>query len=164
VTDEAAAPDPYADACRAAAQMVAALPGPLSRLRISHRDVLVEIEWQDGPRTAELTAAAPAAPGGEVIAAGAGSAAVAQPSADARSAYISAATVGTFYRSPGPGEPAFVSEGDRLQPGMQVAILESMKMMVPVEADCTGEVVSILVPNGGAVEYGEPLIQVALAP
>ena len=58
-----------------------------------------------------------------------------QPVADDGLHYVCAAIVGTFYRGPEPGAAPFVSEGDMVRPGQQIAILEAMKMMMPVEAD-----------------------------
>jgi acetyl-CoA carboxylase biotin carboxyl carrier protein len=65
--------------------------------------------------------------------------------------------VGTFYESPAPGSPPFVRIGDSVQPGKVLCIIESMKLMNEIEAEHTGTIVSRLVENGHAVEYGEAL-------
>jgi acetyl-CoA carboxylase biotin carboxyl carrier protein len=67
-----------------------------------------------------------------------------------------------FYRAPQPGAPAFVSEGDLVAPGQQVAIIEAMKLMIPVEADRVGRISAVLVSDGQPVEYGQPLFALEL--
>ncbi len=68
--------------------------------------------------------------------------------------------VGTFYRSPAPDEPPFVSVGDRVSPGQTVCILEAMKLMNELEAEVSGEIVDILVQNGEPVEFNQPLFKI----
>ena len=67
--------------------------------------------------------------------------------------------VGTFYRSPGPDEPSFVEEGTEIEPGQTIAILEAMKLFNELKAEHTGTITRILVTNGEAVEYGQPLFE-----
>ena len=73
---------------------------------------------------------------------------------------LTAPMVGTFYRSPAPGEPAFVEVGSRIQAGQPVCILEAMKLMNELEADISGEVVEILVESGTPVEFGQVLMRI----
>jgi len=73
---------------------------------------------------------------------------------------LTAPMVGTFYRSPAPGEPAFVELGSRIQAGQPVCILETMKLMNELEADISGEVVEILVESGTPVEFGQVLMRI----
>lgn len=68
--------------------------------------------------------------------------------------------VGTFYRAPGPDSPPFVEEGAQVTEDTVLCIIEAMKVMNEIKADCQGELVKILVANGEAVEYGEPLFHV----
>ena len=65
--------------------------------------------------------------------------------------------VGTLYRAPSPGSPAFVKVGDTIQQGQTLCIIEAMKMMNQIEADATGVVEAVLVENGQPVEYGQSL-------
>ena len=65
--------------------------------------------------------------------------------------------VGTFYRAPSPEAPPFVSVGDKVDEHRTVCIIEAMKVMNEITPDMTGEVVSIEVENGEAVEYGQTL-------
>jgi acetyl-CoA carboxylase biotin carboxyl carrier protein len=73
---------------------------------------------------------------------------------------ITAPMVGTFYRSPAPGEPPFVDLGTRIRAGQTVCILEAMKLMNELESDVGGEVVEILVENGTPVEFGQVLMRI----
>jgi acetyl-CoA carboxylase biotin carboxyl carrier protein len=73
---------------------------------------------------------------------------------------ITAPMVGTFYRSPAPGDPPFVDLGTRIRAGQTVCILEAMKLMNELEAEVAGEVVEILVDNGTPVEFGQVLMRI----
>ena len=66
--------------------------------------------------------------------------------------------VGTFYRAGAPGSKPFVEVGDNVNPGDPLCIIEAMKLMNEIEADQAGVVKAILVENGQAVEYGQPLV------
>jgi acetyl-CoA carboxylase biotin carboxyl carrier protein len=68
-----------------------------------------------------------------------------------------------FYRASSPGAPPFVAEGDEISSGQQIAIIEAMKLMLPVEADKGGRIAEVLVGDGDAVEYGQPLFRLAAA-
>ena len=72
---------------------------------------------------------------------------------------ITAPMVGTFYRSPAPGEPSFVEVGDRISAGQPICILEAMKLMNELEAEVSGELVEVLVENGTPVEFGQVLMR-----
>jgi acetyl-CoA carboxylase biotin carboxyl carrier protein len=65
--------------------------------------------------------------------------------------------VGTFYRSPSPDAKSFVEVGDTVAIGDTLCIIEAMKLLNEIESDKAGVVKKILVDNGQAVEYGEPL-------
>ena len=65
--------------------------------------------------------------------------------------------VGTFYRSPSPGAKAFVEVGQQVKAGDTLCIIEAMKLLNEIESDAVGEVKEVLVENGQAVEYGQPL-------
>ena len=73
---------------------------------------------------------------------------------------VTAPMVGTFYRAPAPGEPAFVEVGSLINVGQTVCILEAMKLMNELESEVGGEVVEILVDNGTPVEFGQVLMRV----
>jgi acetyl-CoA carboxylase biotin carboxyl carrier protein len=65
--------------------------------------------------------------------------------------------VGTFYRAASPGAKPFVEIGDSIKQGETICIVEAMKILNEIEADKSGTVTQILVENGQAVEYGQPL-------
>ena len=68
--------------------------------------------------------------------------------------------VGTFYRTPAPGSPAFVEVGKTVKKGDTICIVEAMKMMNHIEAEVGGVIESILVENGQPVEYDQPLFTI----
>jgi acetyl-CoA carboxylase biotin carboxyl carrier protein len=65
--------------------------------------------------------------------------------------------VGTFYRSPSPGSPAFAEIGQAVTKGQTLCIIEAMKLLNEIESDASGVIKAILVENGQPVEYGQPL-------
>jgi acetyl-CoA carboxylase biotin carboxyl carrier protein len=134
----------------------------------------VEFELERAGFKIKLVKGAPPAPAGAV-----GSAAAAPPPPAAvpapapgleaaRAAALEAAgvhvvkspIVGTFYRSSGPGQRAFVEPGDTVKKGQILCIVEAMKLMNEIESDSDGEVLEVLVANGQPVEYGEPLFRI----
>ncbi|MDP3083249.1 MAG: acetyl-CoA carboxylase biotin carboxyl carrier protein, partial [Rubrivivax sp.] len=70
---------------------------------------------------------------------------------------IKSPMVGTFYRSASPGAKSFVDVGDAVKDVEPVCIIEAMKIMNEIEADCSGKILRILCENGQAVEFGQPL-------
>lgn len=68
--------------------------------------------------------------------------------------------VGTFYTAPSEDAAAFVSVGDTVKKGQTLAIVEAMKLMNEIESEFDGTVTEILVQNGQAVEYGQPLFRI----
>ena len=65
--------------------------------------------------------------------------------------------VGTFYRAPTPGAKPFITEGDSVNAGDTLCIIEAMKILNQIESDKSGKVVKILVENGQPVEYDQPM-------
>ena len=65
--------------------------------------------------------------------------------------------VGTFYAAPAEDAAPFVKAGDVVEKGQVLAIIEAMKLMNEIESDYAGTVAEVLVENGQAVEYGQPL-------
>ena len=166
-TADGMVPDAVADLVTLLTDRALALSAQAARapssVRISAGSVHVEICWSASPAPA-------AAAGASQSAAPQSAAPVPHPDLDLEPAATSgpsagtfplcASTVGTFYRSPEPGAAPFVTEGDRIHPGQQVAIIEAMKLMIPVEAERAGEVVEFLVADRAPVEYGQPLMLV----
>ena len=80
--------------------------------------------------------------------------------ADAEAVYVTSPFVGTFYRSPSPDAPHFVEVGSAIREGQALCIVEAMKLMNEIEADCAGTIVDILAENGKPVEFGQKLFKV----
>jgi acetyl-CoA carboxylase biotin carboxyl carrier protein len=68
--------------------------------------------------------------------------------------------VGTFYRSAEPGAKAFVEVGDTVRKGQVLCIIEAMKLMNEIDSEYDGEITSIYIENGQAVQYGERLFAI----
>jgi len=73
--------------------------------------------------------------------------------------YVTSPFVGTFYSSPSPEAPPFVSPGQTVTAGQALCIIEAMKLMNEIEADQAGRVLECLVDNGRTVEYGQKLFR-----
>lgn len=73
---------------------------------------------------------------------------------------IKSPMVGTFYRAPSPENPPFAKVGGKVAADSVVCIIEAMKVMNEIHAEMTGTITEILVENGDAVEYGQPLFKV----
>ena len=68
--------------------------------------------------------------------------------------------VGTFYASPAPGSPAFVSVGQTVAAGDVICIIEAMKMMNQIEADKAGTIGAILIEDGETVEFDQSIVTI----
>jgi len=73
--------------------------------------------------------------------------------------YVTSPMVGTFYTASSPDAPPFVQEGDTVQKGDVICIIEAMKVMNEVKAEKDGTVTQVLVENGHPVEFGTKLFQ-----
>ena len=121
-----------------------------------------------------ITSAAPQAlanmaPAAHAAGGGGAATAIAEPPAaapggdsgnDANLIKIESPMVGTFYASPNPDSPAFVKTGDSIDSESVVCIIEAMKIFNEIKAECSGTIEKILVKNGEAVEFGQPLFLV----
>jgi acetyl-CoA carboxylase biotin carboxyl carrier protein len=106
-------------------------------------------------------AAAPPPPAPQPVAAGA----PAESGEDAavELAVVKSPIVGTFYRAPEPGAPAFVEIGQRVKKDQVLCIIEAMKLMNEITSEYDGEIVSAYVENGKPVQYGERLFAIKTA-
>jgi len=141
----------------------------ISELEITEGEGRVRIVKAPATQTVALPAVVPApivaapmmAPEtGWSAAAGAQSAQSASADASASSTsghVVKSPMVGTFYRSAQPGSEAFASVGSKVKQGDTLCIIEAMKLMNEIEADCDGTVKAVLVENGSPVEFGQPL-------
>ncbi len=103
-------------------------------------------------------AAAPVAPAAAPAAAPVASEAPAKATYDGH--VVKSPMVGTFYRSPSPGSPAFAEVGKHVKVGDVICIIEAMKMMNQIEADKAGVIEAILVGDGEPVEFDQPLVTI----
>ncbi|MBI3866396.1 MAG: acetyl-CoA carboxylase biotin carboxyl carrier protein [Planctomycetia bacterium] len=104
---------------------------------------------------------APPPPAGAPLPQSAAAAAAPAP-VDQDTVPIKSPTVGTFYESPSPGDPPFVTVGSKVAQDSVVCIIEAMKVFNQITADINGTITEILVKNGDAVEFGQPLYRVRL--
>lgn len=123
-------------------------------LRRGPQEVLQTVPMHAPPQVASAPPSAAAAP--------APAAAIAPPGApkDDGLLTIKSPMVGTFYRASSPQDPPFSKEGDRITRDSVVCLVEAMKFFNQIKADCAGTIVKILVNDGDAVEFGQPLFKV----
>ncbi|WP_121022652.1 acetyl-CoA carboxylase biotin carboxyl carrier protein [Helicobacter vulpis] len=74
--------------------------------------------------------------------------------------YILSPMVGTFYRCPAPGASPYVNPGDTIKKGQTIGIVEAMKIMNEIEAECDCRILSVEVEDASAVEYGTQLVRI----
>jgi acetyl-CoA carboxylase biotin carboxyl carrier protein len=84
----------------------------------------------------------------------------APPAATADYKEIVSPMVGTFYRAPSPDSAPYVKEGQEVSEESVVCIIEAMKVMNEIKAEVKGAITEVLVENGTAVQYGQPLFRV----
>ena len=139
----------------------------LSQFKLEQDETKLELKKggdADVSAISQLMAAAPA----PIVAAPAATPAalpVAAPAADsgglpAGTEEITSPMVGTFYAASAPDADAFVKVGDKVSAETTVCIVEAMKVMNEIQAEISGEILEILVENGTAVQFGEPLFRV----
>lgn len=71
--------------------------------------------------------------------------------------------VGTFYSAPAPDQPAYVTAGQTIKEGDVLCIIEAMKLMNEIKSDVSGVVEQVLVKNGDALEFDQPLFRIRKA-
>ena len=136
----------------------------VSELEITEAEGKVRIvKSAPAAAVAQVMAGAPAAPVSlapvqpAADTSGALAAAAAAPAAEPTGHIVKSPMVGTFYRSSSPGAKAFAEVGQTIKEGETICIVEAMKILNEIEADKSGTITQILVENGQAVEYGQPL-------
>jgi acetyl-CoA carboxylase biotin carboxyl carrier protein len=75
-------------------------------------------------------------------------------------AVVKSPIVGTFFASPEPGAKPFVEVGQTVRKGQALCIIEAMKLMNEIDAECDGEIVKVFVESGQPVQYGERLFAI----
>jgi len=131
----------------------------ISELEITEADGKVRIVKSEPAGSVAVPAAAPMAlPAAPALAVPAAVPVAAAPVVPVETGHVvKSPMVGTFYRSSNPNSKAFVEVGSPIKEGEPVCIIEAMKIMNEIEADKSGTVTKILVENGQAVEFGQPL-------
>ena len=134
----------------------------INELEITEGEESVRISR--GMPIASYAQPAPAPPVAAPIAAAPVAAAVVEAAAPAPEALaghvVRSPMVGSFYGSPAPGSPAFVTVGQKVAQGDVLCIIEAMKMMNQIEADKAGTVGAILVEDGEPVEFDQPMFTI----
>ncbi len=122
----------------------------------------IRLRRQGSGPPAVYAAPPPAAPPSALAPIPAAAPAPAQPAAPAAPTgmVIESPMVGTFYSSSTPDAPPFVSVGTSVHPEQTVCIIEAMKVFTDIPARVAGTITEILVKNGQAVEFGQPLFRV----
>jgi oxaloacetate decarboxylase alpha subunit len=124
----------------------------VGELTIEDHGVKITVRRQDDRQAAAAPAPAAAAPE-------AAPAAEPQPASVSTVIKIESPMVGTFYRSPSPTADAFVAEGDRVEVGQTLCVLEAMKLFNEFKSEHAGVIRGVLVENAQPVEYGQPLFE-----
>ena len=84
----------------------------------------------------------------------------AAPAEDGGLIAIESPMVGTYYSKPSPEKPSFLNVGDSVSDDSTVCLIEAMKIFNEIKAGQSGTVTKLLVENGEAVEFGQPLMLV----
>jgi len=132
------------------------------KLRIK-RDVAGRAPAAPAALVATPAAAPVAAPAAAPAPVAAAPAPAAPAAADPNVKVITSPMVGTFYATPSPDNPPFVTVGSPIKADSVVCIIEAMKVMNEIQAELSGTVVECLVANGTSVEFGQPLFRVKVS-
>ena len=134
----------------------------ISEIEIKEGEESVRISRGVGPAPSLMMAPAPAVAPAPAPAAAPVAALEEAPAAEPalKGHVVKSPMVGTFYRSPSPSSPMFVEVGQHVKVGDVLCIVEAMKMMNQIESDKAGVVEAILVENGQAVEFDQPLVTI----
>ena len=136
----------------------------ISSLSVEEDNLKVEIKREiNAPAVIQQAVPSPAvhiAPPVAPTSIDAPAAATEEPITDANLTEIKSPMVGTFYASPNPESPVFVTPGQTISQGDIICIVEAMKLFNEIESDISGTVEKICVQNGDPVEFGQPLFLV----
>ncbi len=147
----------YVDQVRQFVDMMVA--NDLTSLEIVNGDLKVSLGR--GMAVSAAHAVSPAAFAPAAPAAAAAPAAPAPAAAPAENLLeIKSPMVGTFYWAPSPDSDPYVKTGARVSSDTVVCIIEAMKVMNEIKAECAGTIVEVAVENGRPVEYGQVLFRV----
>ncbi len=139
----------------------------LSEFEIQDQDFKLRIKRDLLGRAPVAAQAAPVAAAPAPVAAAPAPLAAPAPAAPAASdpsiRLVTSPMVGTYYCTPSPENPPFVTVGSPIKADSVVCIIEAMKVMNEIQAEISGTVVECLVANGTSVEFGQPLFRVKVS-
>ncbi|MFW6061032.1 MAG: acetyl-CoA carboxylase biotin carboxyl carrier protein [Phycisphaeraceae bacterium] len=127
------------------------------KVRLRRRGGQPEVQYVSAPQAAPAPPVPTPAP---AVAAAASDGNGAPAEAASTGVTIDSPMVGTFYAASSPDADAFVSVGSRVEPDTVVCIIEAMKVFNEIKAERAGTIKKILVENGQAVEFGQPLFEI----
>lgn len=135
----------------------------LTEVSLKHGDQ--QWKFRRGPEMVPMMASTSYLPPPPVHAPTPAAAASSAPSAPASDPHagtiaIKSPTVGTFYASPSPDDPAFVQVGSKVSNETVVCLVEAMKVFNQIAAECNGTIAEVLAKSGDAVEFGQVLFRV----
>ena len=134
----------------------------ISEFEIEEKDFKLRLSRKNGD-TQIIQAAAPVAAAPIAPAAPAAPATAAAPAEEQGVSVVKSPMVGTFYTAASPESPVFTKVGAKVSADSIVCIIEAMKVMNEIQAELSGTITEVLVENGEAVEYGQPLFKVKTA-
>ena len=139
----------------------------LTELDLKDKEEQVLLKRGHGGTVTQVMPAVASLPASAPVVAAAPASKAAAPAAPAETAddeaglvAIESPMVGTFYASPGPDKPPFVSVGGTVGPDTTVCLVEAMKIFNEIKAERSGTVAKILVKSGQPVEFGQKLFLV----
>ena len=119
---------------------------------------LSELEYQDGQTKIKVSRATKSVEASKTNALVSPNKAVLKNTGDSEGIRVKSPIIGTAYLAPEPGGKKFIKVGDKVKKGQTIMIVEAMKTMNHVPSTSDGEVNSILVEDGQAVEFGQTLV------
>jgi acetyl-CoA carboxylase biotin carboxyl carrier protein len=132
--------------------LVKTIPGPMASLSLRVGECVLEVTWAPpSARASDPAVETVPTPAGEVV-----------PIVDDGVRDVVSPMVGTFYVAPEPGAKPFVRQGDRVEAGQFIGIVEAMKLMNQIPTEWVGEVLEVLVKDGEPVEFDQPLVRLRL--
>lgn len=152
--------EPLRALCLQTKELIDGLRGPVERIVVRAGGYSVEVRWNTG-QGAGQSSGIPGHDATPALLNGVAAQTLEPPSATPATGSVKrvvAPLVGTFYRSPAPGAPPFVQVGSVVEPSQPLGIIEAMKLMNPIKADCRARVQAIHVEDATMVEFAQHLI------
>ncbi|MBR9918406.1 acetyl-CoA carboxylase biotin carboxyl carrier protein [bacterium] len=126
------------------------------KIKVKKTGTVEQITYSQPMQTAPAQPAAPAQPQAPASADG-GASSESSGGSSAKGETVKSPIVGTFYKAASPDSDPFVKVGSKISKGDTLCIVEAMKIMNEIEAEFSGTVQEILIDDGQAVEFDQPL-------